>query len=78
MLIFGVNDSKQKKCYHNNVILLSNWTLLTKVTKYTHRSEILGSHKGIAITTCIEDKDGNIVLDQDKIRTRWFEDISEL
>ena len=35
-------------------------------------------HKGNATTTCIEDKDGNIIMDQDKIRTRWFEYISVL
>ena len=38
----------------------------------------IGEHKGNATTTCIEDKDGNIIMDQDKIITRWFEYISEL
>ena len=40
--------------------------------------KIIGAHKGNATTTCLEDKDGNIIMDQDNIRTRWFEDISEL
>ena len=38
----------------------------------------IGAHKGNATTTCIEDKDGNIIMDQDKIRTRWIEYISDL
>ena len=38
----------------------------------------IGAHKGNATTTCREDKDGNIIMDQDKIRTRWFEYTSEL
>ena len=37
----------------------------------------IGAHKGNA-TPCIEDKDGNLIMDQDKIRTHWFEYISEL
>ena len=38
----------------------------------------IGAHKGNATTTCIEETDGNIIMDQDKIITRWFEYISEL
>ena len=38
----------------------------------------IGAHKGNETTTCIEDKDGNIIMDQHKIRTHWFEYISEL
>ena len=38
----------------------------------------IGAHKGNATTTYIEDKDGNIIMDQDKIRTRWLEYISVL
>ena len=34
--------------------------------------------KANATITCIEDKDGNIIMDQDKIRTRWFGYISDL
>ena len=30
------------------------------------------------VTTCIEDKDGNIIMEQDKILARWHEYISEL
>ena len=30
------------------------------------------------VTTCIEDKDGNILMEQDKILARWHEYISEL
>ena len=29
----------------------------------------IGAHKGNVTTTCIEDKDGNIIMDQDTIRT---------
>ena len=32
----------------------------------------------IITTTCIEDKDGNMIMDQDKIKIRWFEYINEL
>ena len=38
----------------------------------------IGAHKGNATTTFIEDKDGNIIMDQNKIRTRWLKYISEL
>ena len=38
----------------------------------------IGAHKGNATTTCIEDKYSNIIMDQDKMRTRWFEYISVL
>ena len=31
----------------------------------------IGAHKGNATTTCIEDNDGNIIMDQDMIRTCW-------
>ena len=37
----------------------------------------IGEHKGNATTTCIEDKDGSISMDQENMRTRWFEYISE-
>ena len=45
---------------------------------HAHIRKTIGAHKGNATTTCIEDKDGNIIMDLDKIRTRWFEYISEL
>ena len=30
------------------------------------------------VTTCIEDKDGNIIMEQAKILARWHEYISEI
>ena len=38
----------------------------------------IGAHKRNATTTYIADKHGSITMDQDKIRTHWFEYISEL
>ena len=34
-------------------------------------------NQGACVTTCIEDKDGNIIMEQDKILARWHEYISE-
>ena len=39
---------------------------------HTHIRKIIGAHKGNATTTCIEDNDGSIIMDQDKITTHWF------
>ena len=35
-------------------------------------------NQSACVTTCIEDKDGNIIMEQDKILARWQEYISEL
>ena len=43
-----------------------------------HIKRTIGAHKGNSTTTCIEDNDGNIITGQDKIRTHWFEYVSEL
>ena len=45
---------------------------------HVHIRKTIWAHKRNATTTCIEDKDGNIIMDQDKIRTRWYEYISVL
>ena len=45
---------------------------------HTQIRKTIGAHKGNATTTCREEKDGNIIMDQDKIRTHWFEYIREL
>ena len=37
-----------------------------------------GRKQSACVTTCIEDKDGNIVMEEDKILARWHEYISEL
>ena len=37
-----------------------------------------GRKQSACVTTCIEDKDGNIIMEQDKILARWHEYISEL
>ena len=37
-----------------------------------------GRKQSACVTTCIEDKDGNIIVEQDKILARWHEYISEL
>ena len=45
---------------------------------HAHIRKSIGAHKGNATTTCIKDKDGNIIMDQDNIRTCWFEYICML
>ena len=45
---------------------------------HAHIRKTIGARKGNATTTFIEDKDDSIIMDQDKIRTHWFEYISEL
>ena len=37
-----------------------------------------GRKQSACVTTCIENKDGNIIMEQDKILARWHEYISEL
>ena len=37
-----------------------------------------GRKQSACVTTCIEDKDDNIIMEQDKILARWHEYISEL
>ena len=37
-----------------------------------------GRKQSACVTTCIEEKDGNIIMEQDKIFARWHEYISEL
>ena len=37
-----------------------------------------GKKQSTCVTTCIEDKDGNIIMEQEKILARWHEYISEL
>ena len=37
-----------------------------------------GRKQSAWVTTCIEDKDGNIIMEQDKILARWHEYISVL
>ena len=45
---------------------------------HAQNRKTIGTNKENITMTCIEDKDGNIIMDQDRIRTRWFEYISEL
>ena len=45
---------------------------------HTQIRKTIGAHKRNAAIACIEDKDGNMIMDQDKIRTRWFQYISAL
>ena len=37
-----------------------------------------GRKQSACVTTCIENKDGNIIMEQDKILERWHQFISEL
>ena len=37
-----------------------------------------GGNQSACVTTCIKDKDGSIIMDQDKILARWQKYISEL
>ena len=34
---------------------------------------VTGRKRGSNPTTCIEDKEGNIIMDKEKILTRWYE-----
>ncbi len=40
--------------------------------------QVTGRKQSAGVTTCIEDKDGNILMEQDKILARWHEYISKL
>ena len=74
MLKLRENVTKQnKKCDLIEQLDATNQTNLI----HAQIRKTIGAHKGNA-TTCIEDKDGNIIMHQDHIRTRLFEYISEL
>ena len=80
MLKFRDNVTKQKK-----KMLSQQWDLIEQLDAtnqsnlmHAHIKNTIGARKGNATTICIEDKDGNIIMDRDKIRTHWFEYISEL
>ena len=75
MLKYRENVPKQKKI-PSNVILL-DYTNQSNIMHAHIRNTVVGAHKGNATTRCIEDKHGNIIIDQDMIRTRWFECICE-
>ena len=45
---------------------------------HAHIRQATGRNQSAYVTTCIEDKDGNIIIEQDKILARWHEYISEL
>ena len=68
-------SQSKKKIDHINVIILSYWTLRTKAR--TVQQDDWSTQRN-ATTTCIEDKDCNIIMDKDNIRTHWFEYISEI
>ena len=74
MLKFRDNVTKPKQCDLIEQLDATNQSYLIHV----QIRKIIGEHKGNAITTCIEDKYSNIIMDQDNIRTRWFEYISVL
>ena len=45
---------------------------------HAHIRQTTGRKQSACMTTCIEDKDDNIIMEQDKILARWHEYISEL
>ena len=80
MLKLRENVTKQKKKMFSQQCDLIEQLDATNQSNLMHVQirKNIGAHKGNATTTCIEDKDGNIIMDQDKIRTSWFEYISVL
>ena len=71
MLKFRENVTKQKK-----TMLLQQSDLIEQLDAtnqcnlmHAQIRKTIGAHKGNATTTCIEGKDGNIIMDQDKKRT---------
>ena len=80
MLKFRNNVTKQKKKMLSQQCDLIQQLDATNQSNLMHAQirKTIEAHKGNATTTCIEDKDGNIMMDQDQIRTRWFEYISVL
>ena len=48
-------------------------------SNYVHAQirQATGRQQSACLTTCIEDKDGNIIMEQDKIVPLWHEYISE-
>jgi len=75
-----------KDCREAKERLLSEQCELIERLDATHQCNLMhsqirktvGSQRGAGATTCIEDKSGNIIMDQDKILERWYEYISEL
>ena len=45
---------------------------------HSHIRLVTGKKRGSNPTTCIEDKEGNIVMQKEKILYRWYEYIGEL
>ena len=76
----------QRECHKSKLKMLSQQCDFIEQLNDTNQSNLMhaqirkttGAHKGNATTTCIENKDGSFIMDQDKIRTHWFEYISEL
>ena len=64
----------------NNVNLSSNLTLLTKRISCTVSliKEVTGKKRGNGTITCVEEKDGTIKMEKDKILDRWSEYIGKL
>ena len=74
-----MSQSKRKKILSQQCEVIGQ--LDATIQNYLMHAQIrntIGAHKGNATTACIEDNDCSIIMDQDKIRTRWFEYISEL
>ena len=54
----------------NNVNLSSNLTLLTTNLMHCQIREVTGKKRGNGTTTCVEAKDGIIIMEKDKILDR--------
>ena len=80
MMKFRDNGTKQKTKKLSQQYDLIEQLDVTNQSNLMHVQirKTIGAHKGNVTTTCIEDKDDNIIMDQDKIRTHWFKYMSEL
>ena len=80
MLTFRENVTKQNKKMLSQQCDLIEQLDATNQSNLRHAQirNTIGAHKGNTTTTCIKYKYDNIIMDQDKIRTCWFEYISML
>ena len=80
MLKLTENATKQNKKMLSQQCDLIEQLDATNQSNLMHAQirKTIGSHKGNATTTCIEDKYDNVIVDQDNIRTRYVEYISQL
>ena len=84
--VYTVDEEIKSECHAAKKRMLTEQCNLIEQLESAHKfpqthaqiCKVAGRGNNAGVTTCIEDRDGNIIMEQEMILERWYEYISTL